>query len=67
MIYIYFFLYTTDIFRTRMHFPRVNVTFYDAVNNIHDVIRKVNPFPYIANSRFSVLEIIKLKKSDVER
>ena len=53
-----------------MHFPRVNVTFYDEVNNIHDVIRKVNPFPYIpyiANSCLSVLEIIKLKKSDVER
>ena len=29
---------TTDIFRTRMHFLRVNITFYDAVNMIHDVI-----------------------------
>ena len=37
-----------DIFRTRMHFLRVNVTFYDAVNMIHDVIRTVNPELYIA-------------------
>ena len=38
--------------RTRMHFLRVNVTFYDAVNMIHDVIRTVNPFPYTANFLF---------------
>ena len=24
----------------------VNITFYDAVNIIHDVIRTPNPFPY---------------------
>ena len=46
---MFFFLYTTDIFRTRTDIPRifleyeciflrVNVTFYDAVNMIHDVI-----------------------------
>ena len=35
-----------------MHFLRVNVTFYDAVNMIrdvimiHDVIRTAKPFPY---------------------
>ena len=29
-----------------MHFLRVNVTFYDAVNMIHDVITTANPFPY---------------------
>ena len=28
-----------------MHFLRVNVTFNDAVNMIHDVISTVNPFP----------------------
>ena len=28
-----------------MHFLRVNVTFYDAVNMIHDVITTGNPFP----------------------
>ena len=37
--------YTMDIFRT---FFRVNVTFYDAVNIIHDVIITANPFPYTA-------------------
>ena len=29
-----------------MHYLRVNVTFYDAVNVIHDVIRTANPIPY---------------------
>ena len=29
-----------------MHFLRVNVTFYDAVNMIQDAIRTANPFPY---------------------
>ena len=29
-----------------MHILRVNVTFYDAVNIIHDVITTANPFPY---------------------
>ena len=41
-----------DIFRTRMHFQRVNVTFYDAVNMIHDVITTANPFPYTGNFMF---------------
>ena len=27
-----------------MHFLRVNVTFYDAVNTIHDVLSTDNPF-----------------------
>ena len=45
-IYIYFF------FRTWMHFLRVNVTFYDAVNMIHDVITSANPFPYTAKFIF---------------
>ena len=31
-----------------MHFLRVNVTFYDAVNMINDAIRKANPFPCTA-------------------
>ena len=31
-----------------MHFLRVNVTFYDAVNMIHDVIKTANTFPYTA-------------------
>ena len=49
-----------------MHFPRVNVTFYDAVNIIHYVITTANSFPLL-NSCLSVLEIIKFNKSDVER
>ena len=35
-----------------MHFLRVNVTFYDAVNIIHDVITTPNPFLYTANFMF---------------
>ena len=40
------------IFRTWMHILRVNVTFYDVVNIIHDVIRTANPFPYTAKFMF---------------
>ena len=29
-----------------MHFLRINVTFYDAVNMINDVITTANLFPY---------------------
>ena len=52
-----------------MHFLRVNVIFYDAVNMIHDVITRANPFPYSLrqDSCLSVLEIIILNKSDHER
>ena len=35
-----------------MHFLRVNVTFYDAVNLIYDVITTANPFPYTAEFMF---------------
>ena len=35
-----------------MHFLRVNVTFYDAINMIHGVIRTANPFPYTAKFMF---------------
>ena len=35
-----------------MHFLRVNVTFYDAVNMIHDVIKTPNAFPYTAKFMF---------------
>ena len=41
-----------DIFRKRMHILRVNVTFYDAVNIIHDVITIRNSFPYTAKFMF---------------
>ena len=35
-----------------MHFLRVYVTFYDAVNMIHHVITIANPFPYTAKFIF---------------
>ena len=35
-----------------MHFVRVNVTFYDAVNMIHDVITKADAIPYTAKFVF---------------
>ena len=35
-----------------MHFLRVNVAFYDAVNTIHDVITTAYPFPYTAKFMF---------------
>ena len=35
-----------------MHFLRVNVSFNDAVNMIHDVIRTAYPFPYTAKFIF---------------
>ena len=35
-----------------MHFLWVNITFYDALNMIHDVITKTNPFPYTAEFTF---------------
>ena len=50
-----------------MHFLRVNVTFYDAVNMIHDVITTRDPFPYTAKFMFVGVDILKRNKSDVER
>ena len=35
-----------------MHLLGVNVTFYDAVNVIHDVITTANPFPYTTKFMF---------------
>ena len=50
-----------------MYFLRVNVTFYDAVNVIHDVITKANSIPYTAKFMFVGVRNDKLNKSDVER
>ena len=50
-----------------MHILRVNVTFYDAVNIIHDVITTPNPFPYTAKFMVVGVRNTKLNKSDVER
>ena len=57
-----------DIFRTCMHFLGVNVTFYDAVNMIHDVISTANPFPDTAKFMFVGVRnnSTKRNKSDVE-
>ena len=50
-----------------MHFLQINVTFYDTVNMIHDVIRTANPFPYFAKFMLvGVRNKKKLNKSDVE-
>ena len=35
-----------------MHFLRVNVTFYDAVNVIHVFITTADPIPYTVNFMF---------------
>ena len=43
-------------------FSAGNVTFYDAVSMIHDVISTAKLFPYSAKFTFTVLEIIKLNK-----
>ena len=50
-----------------MHFLQVNVTFYDAVNVIHDVITTANPFPYTAKFMFVGVKNDKMNKLDVER
>ena len=39
-----------------MHFLRENLTFYDAVDIIHDVIRTADPFPYTAKIMFVVVK-----------
>ena len=38
-----------------MHLLRVDVTFYDAVNMIHDVISTAYLFPYTAKFMFDVV------------
>ena len=40
------------MFRTRMHFLLVNITFYDAVSMIHDAFTTANPFPETAKIMF---------------
>ena len=50
-----------------MHFLRVNVTFYDAVNAIYDVITTANPFPYIAKFMFVGVRNNKTQQIHVER
>ena len=53
-----------------MHFLRVNVTFYEAVSMIRDVITSARPFPYTAAKfMLTVLEsqMIKVNESDIQR
>ena len=45
-----------------MHFLRVNVTFYDAVNIIHDVIITADLFPYTAKFLFVGVRNIKTQQ-----
>ena len=39
--------------RINVHFLRVNITFCDEVNMIHDIIRTANPFTYTAKLMFA--------------
>ena len=48
-----------------MHFLRANVTSYDAVNVIHDVITTTNPIPYTAKSMF--VEVRNNKTQQIRR
>ena len=48
-----------------MHILRVNVTFYDAVNVIHDVITIRNPFPYTA--KFMFVSVINNETQQIRR
>ena len=40
-----------------MHFRRVNVTFYDTVNIVNEVVGRANPFPYMCTAKFTFVGI----------
>ena len=48
-----------------MHFLRVNVTFYDAVNMIHNVITTANQIPYTA--KFIFVDVRNNKTQQIRR
>ena len=48
-----------------MHFLRVNITFYDAVNIIYDVIRTAYPSPYTA--KFMLAGVRNTKTQQISR
>ena len=48
-----------------MHFLQVNVTFYDAVNIIHDIITTPNPFPY--TNKFMFVGVTHNKTQQISR
>ena len=72
-------IYIKDIFRTKTDIARiflehewifflwVNVTFYDAVKLFMTSLQHLIHFHILLNSCLSVLDIIKLIKSDLER
>ena len=55
------------MFRTLMHFLRVNVSSYDAVNMIHDVITTANLFPYTCTAKFMFVGVRNNKPQQVRR
>ena len=48
-----------------MYFLPVNVTFYEAVNMIRDIIRTANPFPY--SSKFMFVGVRNNKSQQIRR
>ena len=50
-----------------MHFLQVNITFYEVVNMIHDVVRTAYPFPNTAKFMFFGVRNNKPQRFDVER
>ena len=58
-------IYHVYILEYECIYLRVHVTFYDAVNMIHDVIRTSNPFPYSA--KFMFVGIKKNKTQQIRR
>ena len=50
-----------------MHFLRVNVTLYDAVKVVHDVITTANQIPYTAKFMFVFSEVEIKKTQQIRR
>ena len=49
-----------------MHFLRVNITFYDTVNMIREVITPVNPFPYTCTTKFMFVSVRNNKTQQIK-
>ena len=50
-----------------MHFLRVNVTFYDAVNMTHDVIGTAYPFAYTFTTKYMFVGVRNNKTQQIRR
>ena len=50
-----------------MHFLRVNVTFYDAVNLILDVITTANPIPVTCTAKFMFVGVRNNKSQQIRQ